>query len=118
MGSEQFNHSSWLSVDARKRCDQIFRQNTRTNVSRACDHFSLIHAQARKLDRQRRLVSLVIRQTRHTQDLSHYALKLIIELHKSVLEQIWRTSTQKMVDLVVRKTTSEQSKLYLSIVHP
>ena len=57
------------------------------------------------------------RQTRNTQDLSHHALKLIVELHKCILKQNQRTGAQKMVDLVVRETASEQSKLYLSVVY-
>ena len=83
-------HSSWFKsrrIDTKERCDQVLRQGTRTDVSRACNDLGLIHTQTCELDRERRLVPLVISQTRHAQDLRHHALKLIVELHKSFLKQ-------------------------------
>ena len=44
-------------------------------------------------------------------------LEMVIELHKGLLKKIWGARTQQMVDLVVRQTTSKQSKLNLRIVH-
>ena len=98
VSSEHFSHFSWLSIDAQKRCNQVFRQSTRTNVSGACDHFSLIHAQARKLDRQRRLSSEKSAQQ-----------KLSTECHEALFERLKSKSSIRSQNLMLSCTMPHAS---------
>jgi hypothetical protein len=40
-----------------------------------------------------------------------------VELYQGLMQQLWGTRAEQMVDLVVREAPTEQTKLHLGIVH-
>lgn len=100
MGRKEAGHfvrQKGARVALEDSCHEVLRQGARPQERRARDRLGLSHPAASKLDRQGRLLPLVLGETGHTQNLSHHAMEVLIELGEGWLENVRRARPEQMI---------------------